>query len=201
MTDDTQNSPGSEANPIVIKKYANRRLYNTDSSSYITLDTLHQMVRDDTQFIVCDARTGEDITRSVLTQIILEEEAKGNQTLLPISFLRQLIGFYGDQFHHLTLPNYLESAMQAFLQNQDQFRKLTESSMGSMFPLGNFEHLQRQNMEFLQNAFGMFNPLMAKTAASTTKPAAVSPKPATDELSELKQQIAELKSEIRTMKS
>jgi len=107
--------------PVVIKKYANRRLYNTSTSSYVTLDDLCQMVKGGQEFLVYDAKTGDDITRAVLTQIIVEEEQKG-QNLLPISFLRQLIGLYGDNMQWL-VPRYLEQAMAAFAQNQEAMRK------------------------------------------------------------------------------
>ena len=114
---------GDNASPKVkIKKYANRRLYNTATSSYVTLDHLCQMVKEGTEFVVHDAKTGEDITRSVLTQIIVEEEGKGGQNLLPVSFLRQLISFYGDSLQAL-VPRYLDHTMGAFAQNQEQMRK------------------------------------------------------------------------------
>ena len=108
------------APPVVVKKYANRRLYNTESSSYVTLEDLAAMVRQGRDFVVYDARSGDDITRGVLTQIIVEEEAKGSH-LLPESFLRQLIGFYGDNMQSL-VPRYLESTMVAFSRQQEQVR-------------------------------------------------------------------------------
>src|ERR1700676_3722598 len=112
---------GAKPAPVVIKKYANRRLYNTSTSSYVTLDDLCQMVKGGREFLVYDAKSGDDITRAVLTQIIVEEEQKG-QNLLPISFLRQLIGLYGDNMQWL-VPRYLEHAMTTFAHNQDQMRK------------------------------------------------------------------------------
>ena len=115
---------------MVVKKYANRRLYNTASSSYITLDNLAEMVRQGRDFVVYDAKTGEDITRGVLTQIIVEEEGKG-RNLLPTAFLRQLIGFYGDQMQGL-VPRYLEQAMAAFAQQQEQMRAAMQKTMGSV---------------------------------------------------------------------
>ena len=107
--------------PVVIKKYANRRLYNTASSNYVTLEHLCQMVKDDAEFVVLDAK-GNDITRSVLTQIIVEEEAKG-ENLLPLNFLRQLISFYGDNMQRMFLPHYLEYSIDAFTKNQEEIKK------------------------------------------------------------------------------
>jgi len=142
--------------PITIKKYANRRLYNTATSSYVTLDDLCLMVKDNKDFVVYDAKTGEDITRSVLTQIIVEEEAKG-QALLPISFLRQLIGFYGDSLGGM-LPRYLESSMKAFAQNQEKFRTYMKGAFDVFFPFGSLEELSRQNVAMMERAMKMFTP-------------------------------------------
>ena len=141
---------------IVIKKYANRRLYNTATSSYVTLDTLCTMVKEGQEFVVQDAKSGEDITRSVLTQIIFEEESKG-QNLLPISFLRQLIGFYGDSLETM-VPGYLESTMSAFSHNQEQIREHLAGGMGGANPFHQMEELGRQNMAMFQQAMGMFTP-------------------------------------------
>ncbi|MBF0093382.1 MAG: polyhydroxyalkanoate synthesis repressor PhaR [Alphaproteobacteria bacterium] len=141
---------------VTIKKYANRRLYNTASSAYVTLDSLASMVKLGTDFIVYDAKTGEDITRSVLTQIIVEEEAKG-QNLLPISFLRQLIGFYGDSLGGL-VPRYLEYSMQAFAQHEEQMRSLMQNALDGLFPFGHFEEMGKQNMAFFESAMKMFAP-------------------------------------------
>ncbi len=132
----------AEKAPITIKKYANRRLYNTATSSYVTLDHLCQMVKDGVEFVVFDAKSGEDITRSVLTQIIVEEESKGGQNLLPINFLRQLISFYGDNLQFL-LPRYLEQSMDSFATNQEQMRKYLKDSLGGMFPFGRFEETRQ----------------------------------------------------------
>jgi polyhydroxyalkanoate synthesis repressor PhaR len=120
--------------PITIKKYANRRLYNTATSSYVTLDHLSRMVKDDADFIVYDAKSGEDITRTVLTQIIVEEEAKG-QNLLPINFLRQLIGLYGDGLQWM-VPRYLEHAMTSFARNKEQMRDYFQSTLSDLLPVG-----------------------------------------------------------------
>ncbi len=136
--------------PITIKKYANRRLYNTATSSYVTLDHLCEMVKQGQDFNVYDARTNDDITRSVLTQIIFEEENKG-QNLLPIQFLRQLIGFYGDQLQS-AVPRYLEVSMEAFARNQEQLRnRMAETFGGQTFKF--FEDLSRQNAALFQDTW------------------------------------------------
>jgi len=146
--------------PITIKKYANRRLYNTATSSYVTLDHLSQMVKDGTQFAVFDAKSGEEITRSVLTQIIVEEEAKG-QNLLPVSFLRHLISFYGDSLQGL-VPSYLEQSMQSFATNQEKMRDYMQETMGGLNPFGQFEEMNKQNMVMFENAMRMFTPQFYK---------------------------------------
>lgn len=154
----------SENKPIVIKKYANRRLYNTATSSYVTLEHLCQMVKDGKDFVVYDAKSGEDITRSVLTQIIFEEEGKG-QNLLPINFLRQLIAFYGDSLQTL-VPTYLDLSMSSFSKNQEQIREHVTEAFGSMNPFQSFEELGRQNMALFQRAVQMFNPFAAAPSGS-----------------------------------
>jgi len=147
---------------VVIKKYANRRLYNTATSSYVTLDHLAQMVKDGIEFVVFDAKSGDDITRSVLTQIIVEEEAKG-ANLLPISFLRQLIGFYGDSLQTF-VPRYLEMSMENLAINQEKVRDMMSQSFGQMFPLSNpeaggaVEDMVKNNMVMFQRAMEMFYP-------------------------------------------
>jgi len=142
--------------PITIKKYANRRLYNTATSSYVTLDHLSQMVKEGTDFVVYDAKSGEDITRSVLTHIIVEEESKG-ANLLPIGFLRHLISFYGDSLQAV-VPNYLEHTMQSFAHNQEQMRSAVEQALGGFNPFGQFEEINKQNMAMFENAMKMFTP-------------------------------------------
>ena len=139
-----------------MKKYANRRLYNTATSSYVTLDELSQMVRKGEEFVVFDAKTGEDITRSVLTQIILEEDSKG-RNLLPIGFLRHLIGYYDDSLQTF-LPRYLELSMENFARHQDQMRGYVEQTFGRFFPLTQLEDMTRQNMALFQRAASMFRP-------------------------------------------
>jgi polyhydroxyalkanoate synthesis repressor PhaR len=147
--------------PVVVKKYANRRLYNTESSSYITLDNLADMVRLGRDFVVYDAKSGDDITRGVLTQIIVEEEGKG-QNLLPTNFLRQLIGLYGGSMQGL-VPKYLEHAMTSFAQQQEQMRTALQKTMGTLFPFGNIEEVGRQNMAMMERAFSMFTPFYRGT--------------------------------------
>jgi len=147
---------GTTMPPVVVKKYANRRLYNTESSSYITLENLAEMVRGGRDFVVYDAKSGDDITRGVLTQIIVEEEGKGHN-LLPTNFLRQLIGFYGGAMQGV-VPTYLDQAMKAFSQHQEQMQaamKKTVCSMSSLFPFGNMEEIGRQNLAMIDRAFSM----------------------------------------------
>jgi polyhydroxyalkanoate synthesis repressor PhaR len=151
--------------PITIKKYANRRLYNTATSSYVTLDHLCQMVKDGVEFTVFDAKTGDDITRQVLTQIIVEEESKGGQNLLPLNFLRQLIKFYGDNLQFL-VPRYLEHSMESFARNQEQMRTAMQESFGGMFPFGRFEEMGKQNLAMFEQAMQMFNPFRNATGGS-----------------------------------
>jgi len=148
-------SKQSNGRPVVVKKYANRRLYNTATSSYVTLDDLARMIKEGGDFVAYDAKTGEDLTRSVLTQIIVEQEQKG-QNLLPISFLRQLISLYGDSMQFL-VPGYLEQAMIAFAQNQEQMRKNLQATFG-IFPFGQFEEMGKQNMALFERTLRMLAP-------------------------------------------
>jgi polyhydroxyalkanoate synthesis repressor PhaR len=159
MADQPAPESGPKPAPVVIKKYANRRLYNTATSAYVTLEHLSQMVKNKTDFLVYDAKTGEDITRPVLTQIIFEEESKGGQTLLPIPFLRQLISFYGDSLQGV-VPQYLEMSMSQFARNQDQMRRYLQNAFG-FNPFQQFEAMGKQNMAMFENAMRMFNPFGA----------------------------------------
>jgi polyhydroxyalkanoate synthesis repressor PhaR len=145
----------SDAKPVVVKKYANRRLYNTAASTYVTLDDLAKMIKEGGDFVAYDAKSGEDITRSVLTQIIVEQEQKG-KNLLPISFLRQIISLYGDSMQFL-VPGYLEQAMIAFARNQEQMRKNLQATFG-IFPFGQFEEMGKQNMALFERALRMLSP-------------------------------------------
>jgi len=163
-------TPEDRPPPVKIKKYANRRLYNTGTSSYVTLDHLCQMVKDGVDFVVHDAKTGEDITRSVLTQIIVEEESKG-QNMLPVSFLRQLISFYGNSLQAL-VPRYLDYSMNSFARNQEQMRQYM-TSLGGLFPFGQqFEEMGKQNMALFQNAMKMFSPFKFEEGKSGGEPSA-----------------------------
>ena len=182
MTDSKPGAPG----PIVIKKYANRRLYNTHTSSYVTLDHLCEMVKEGTEFEVRDARTGDDITRSVLTQIIFEEESKG-QNLLPIRFLRQLIRFYGDSLQAF-VPGYLDMSMESFTrQQEDTRRRITETFGGGSQAL---EAMTRQNLALFERTMRMFSPFgiqAARDAEARSNNGSTETKPASsDEVSELK---------------
>ena len=159
MTEDS----GPATSPITIKKYANRRLYNTATSSYVTLDHLCQMVKDGQDFAVYDAKTGDDITRTVLTQIIVEEEQKSGHNLLPIGFLRQLIGFYDNNLQWL-VPRYLDASMQTFSRNQDQFRGYMEGTFGNLFPFGRMEDMAKQNLAMFERAMQMWTPFGAPPA-------------------------------------
>lgn len=138
--------------PIIIKKYANRRLYNTDKSCYITLDDLAAMTRGGTEFTVVDAKSGDDITRGVLTQIIMEEEARG-QTMLPVSFLRQLISMYGDSMQGM-VPQYLEASMDSFRQNQRQFHNALQGALSG----GPLAEIAKRNMQMFEAATNAFRP-------------------------------------------
>ena len=153
---------------VTIKKYANRRLYNTATSTYVTLEDLSAMVKEGTEFNVYDAKTSEDITRSVLTQIIVEEEGKsGQQNLLPIGFLRQLIAFYGDNLQWM-VPKYLEQSMEALTGNQDKIREMFQTSFGSIFPFGStLEEMGKQNMAMFERTMQMFSPFNLSQMSNT----------------------------------
>jgi polyhydroxyalkanoate synthesis repressor PhaR len=187
---------GSDAGgtaPITIKKYANRRLYNTARSSYVTLEHLAQMVRDGEDFVVYDAKTGEDITRSVLAQIIFEEEAKG-ESMLPTGFLRQLIRLYGDTLQSF-VPSYLEASMENFAQHQEKMREQVRATFGPNPALEAYESMARANMEMFQNAMRMFSPA---NAAQTLREAGDAPAaaPAGDDLKALKARLAEMQKQL-----
>ncbi len=145
----------TDGDPVItIKKYANRRLYNTATSSYVTLDNLCQLVKDGQNFVVYDAKSGEDITRSVLTQIIVEEESKG-QNLLPIGFLRQLISLYGDNLQSL-VPRYLDHSMETFARNQEQMQAYLQNAFDGLFPFGSLDDMGKQNKELFEQTMKMF---------------------------------------------
>lgn len=202
MTDDT---PEATA-PVVIKKYANRRLYNTQTSSYVTLDHLCEMVKEGVDFEVRDARTGDDITRSVLTQIIFEEEAKG-QNLLPIRFLRQLIRLYGDSLQSF-VPGYLDLSMESFAKNQEAIKNRVAEAFGGGTQA--FETMARQNLAMFERAMKMFLPFggamgaamggrmtgEAESAERATNGAAESKASASEEIGELKSEIEAMRKQL-----
>jgi polyhydroxyalkanoate synthesis repressor PhaR len=178
--------PGAAGDRVIIKKYANRRLYNTETSSYITLEHIAQMTREGRHFQVFDARSGEDITRSVLTQIVMEEES-GGQTMLPVNFLRQLISMYGDSMQSM-VPHYLEASMEAFAENQTKFRDAA---------LKPFEQLARQNMALFEAATAMLTGAAAAKTAESQEPA----KPANSAPSAKDAELARVKAELATLQA
>ena len=153
---------------VTIKKYANRRLYNTATSKYVTLDNLCDMVRNGEDFVVHDAKSGDDITRQVLTQIIVEQEAKG-QNMLPLSFLRQLIQLYGDNVQAF-VPRYLELTMDTFTRNQSDMRERMNETFGGMFPVGELEAMAERNMALMQRTMEMFSGIAAGERRAEPKP-------------------------------
>jgi polyhydroxyalkanoate synthesis repressor PhaR len=191
-----------ENEPITIKKYANRRLYNTATSSYVTLDHLSEMVKRGQEFNVHDAKTGEDITRAVLTQIIFEEEGKGGQQLLPIQFLRQLIRFYGDSMQAL-VPGYLNLSMDSFSKNHERMREQLATTFGGKNMLKDFEGLARQNMAMFERTLRMFTPfgaLMANRNAERDPADLGEASSSSAETPTSDQEIADLKAQLDAMK-
>lgn len=185
---------------ITIKKYANRRLYNTETSSYVTLDNLSEMVKEGKEFTVHDAKTGEDITRQVLTHIIVEEESKG-QNLLPISFLRHLISFYGDSLQAV-VPNYLEHSMGSFARNQEQMRDYLDSTFGGLNPFGQIEEISKQNMAMFENAMKMFTPFYGQNGLDLPTNNAAPQKPAAkedEEIDDLRSQMLEMQRKLDSL--
>ena len=178
--------------PILIKKYANRRLYNTDTSNYVTLDYLCGMVKDGKDFVVCDAKSGEDITRTVLTQIILEQDSKG-ESLFPVSFLRQVISFYDDGLGAV-LPKYLEQSMKSFVGNQEKMREAMDNTFGNANPFNHFEAWGRQNMAFFANALTMFTSERPSPNESTAGVSQASNK--NDDIESLKAQVDAMQSRL-----
>ncbi len=193
----------AQAEPVVIKKYANRRLYNTASSSYVTLDHLSEMVRENTDFIVLDAKTGDDITRSVLTQIIFEQESKG-QSMLPVQFLRRLIRFYGDQMQGF-LPPYLDMSMESFSNAQEKMRENMSRAFGATTPLAAFEEQTQRNMALFQQAMKVWAPFAAAGMPGVPGmtggiPGMTAPKSAgTDDDADKDEQLAELRKQMEAM--
>lgn len=194
----------AKSGPVTIKKYANRRLYNTGTSTYVTLEDLASMVKSGEDFLVYDAKTGEDITRSVLTQIIFEQENKDGQKMLPVSFLRQLIRFYGDSMQ-LLVPRYLELSIDSLSKEQDKLRQQLASTLGVNPLTAPFEQHIRRNMEMFERAFSMFSPFgkredgspaEAPAAEAAAEPAAPAAAPDASDLDELKSQLAAMQKKI-----
>jgi polyhydroxyalkanoate synthesis repressor PhaR len=184
--------------PVIIKKYANRRLYNTGTSTYVTLEDLASMVKAGEDFVVYDAKTSEDITRSVLTQIIFEQENKEGQNLLPIAFLRQLIRFYGDSMQML-VPRYLEVSIDNLSREQGKFRDQMAQAFGAT-GFGPLEEMARRNMEMFERTFAMFAPFGGRQptsagAAATPEPGKP-PAPGSEEIEDLKKQMDEMQKRI-----
>ena len=181
-----------EKEPVTIKKYANRRLYNTGTSTYVTLEDLAIMVKNGEDFVVFDAKSGEDITRSVRAQIVSEQENKEGQSLLPIAFLRQLIRFYGDSMQML-VPSFLEQSMQSLTSQQGKFREQITQAFGAG-GFGTIEEQVRRNMEMFEKTFAMFAPF----AQGQGKPASDKPgaQGSGKEMDELKQQLDEMQKKL-----
>ena len=181
-----KSSRGGSGEPdvVIIKKYANRRLYNTESSSYITLEHLAQMTREGREFKVVDAKTNEDITHNVLTQIIMDEEARG-QTMLPVNFLRQLIAMYGDSMQAM-VPQFLEQSMDAFRRNQAQFHDAMKGALTG----GPFGEIARRNMEMFERATEAFKPTEKAREREPSKD---------EEIAALKAQLAELQKKVERL--
>ena len=187
-------TPTKTAEPVTIKKYANRRLYNTGTSTYVTLEDLACMVKSGEDFVVYDAKSGDEITRSVLTQIIFEQENKEGQNLLPIAFLRQLIRFYGDSMQML-VPRYLEVSIESLTREQEKFRQ----QMAQAFGVGAFTSLEdqvRRNMEMFERAFAMFAPFARREAqnAATGEPEKASSK--SGDIDDFKRQLEEMQKKV-----
>lgn len=198
-------APSEKKEAVVIKKYANRRLYNTETSTYVTLDDLAAMVRSDRDFVVYDAKTGDDLTHSVLTQIIVDQENRqGGQTLLPVPFLRQLIRFYDDSIGRM-VPGYLQFSLENLAKQQEKFRAQFATAFAN--PAAAFEVYQEQarnNMAMFEQALSMWNPFTGLPAGTCAEgegraeatPGGVPDKKESDEISELKAQLASMQQKI-----
>jgi polyhydroxyalkanoate synthesis repressor PhaR len=204
--------------PVVIKKYANRRLYNTETSTYVTLEDLAQMVRSERDFVVFDARTGDDLTHSVLTQIIVEQESRaGTQTLLPVPFLRQLIRFYGGAMERM-VPSYLQVSLETLTREQDRFRKQFANAFTPQGALEAYQEQARKNLQLFEQAMAMFSPFGANKPGSgksddaapksdsaeatprdkmpSAKPAIADDAPESDELTAMRNELAAMQARI-----
>jgi polyhydroxyalkanoate synthesis repressor PhaR len=185
--------------PTTIKKYANRRLYNTGTSTYVTLEDLAAMVKEGEDFLVYDAKTGDDITRSVLAQIIFEQENKAGQNLLPTTFLRQLIRFYGDSMQ-MVVPRYLEQSIDTLTREQEKFRKQLTSTF-SVGPFAPLEEHVRRNMELFERTFSMFKPFVPPRAGSADAELEKAPEPEVeaDNIDELRRQMKDMQDRLERM--
>ena len=207
-----KDTAGAKKEPVVIKKYANRRLYNTETSTYVTLEDLAQMVRSERDFVVFDARTGDDLTHSVLTQIIVEQESRaGGQTLLPVPFLRQLIRFYGGAMERM-VPSYLQVSLETLTREQDRFRKQFANAFTPHGALEAYHEQARKNLQLFEQAMTMFTPFAGvkptgkpEDAAIKTEPGAAPAKPApaaaetprdSDELTSMRNELAAMQARI-----
>lgn len=210
MLDKTETDNGRK-DAVVIKKYANRRLYNTDTSSYVTLEDLAQMVRSDKEFVVYDAKTGDDLTHAVLTQIIVEQEGRsGGQALLPIPFLRQLIRFYDDSLARM-VPSYLQLSLETLSREQERFRSQMASSWGPSAAFEAYQEQTRRNLALFEQAMKMWTPftggLTTSASGSTERPvtapeapaSAPAAEPARDDLSEMRAQLAAMQAKIEKL--
>jgi polyhydroxyalkanoate synthesis repressor PhaR len=194
MSETQTTTTAKTSEPVTIKKYANRRLYNTGTSAYVTLEDLAAMVKTGEDFVVYDAKTGEDITRSVLTQIIFEQENKEGQNLLPITFLRQLIRFYGDSMQML-VPRYLEVSIESLTREQEKFRQ----QMAQAFGVGAFTSLEeqvRRNMDMFERAFAMFAPFARRESQSGATGESDKTPSKTGEIDDLKRQLEEMQKRV-----
>jgi polyhydroxyalkanoate synthesis repressor PhaR len=182
--------------PTTIKKYANRRLYNTGTSTYVTLEDLAAMVKQGEDFLVYDAKTGDDITRSVLAQIIFEQENKAGQNLLPTTFLRQLIRFYGDSMQ-MVVPKYLEQSIDTLTREQEKFRKQIADTFSGT-PFAPLEEQVRRNMELFQQTFSMFKPF-ARGGNASNGEKTPEPPPEEDNIDDLRRQMKDMQDRLDRM--
>jgi polyhydroxyalkanoate synthesis repressor PhaR len=183
--------------PTTIKKYANRRLYNTGTSTYVTLEDLAAMVKEGEDFLVYDAKTGDDITRSVLAQIIFEQENKAGQNLLPTTFLRQLIRFYGDSMQ-MVVPKYLEQSIDTLTREQEKFRKQLASTLSGT-PFAPLEEQVRRNMELFEKTFSMFKPFAPRTETAEPEKPAEPTAGGEDKIDGLRRQMKEMQERLDRM--
>jgi polyhydroxyalkanoate synthesis repressor PhaR len=204
-----KDTAAAKKEPVVIKKYANRRLYNTETSTYVTLEDLAQMVRSERDFVVFDARTGDDLTHSVLTQIIVEQESRaGGQTLLPVPFLRQLIRFYGGAMERM-VPSYLQVSLETLTREQDRFRKQFANAFTPQGALEAYQEQARKNLQLFEQAMSMFTPFAGvkpsgkpedaaknDASASPAKPAASEASHESDELTLMRNELAAMQARI-----